>query len=300
MSHSPYAAAFAEPAGSPIRELFPYLSRPGMISFAGGYPSPALLDGAGIEQAAQRVFAQGAGILQYGATEGASALREALARLCGARGIDAKPEDILVTTGSQQAFDLLVRVFVEPGDVVYVESPSYPATLQALRLAGARIEQVPVDDQGMRIDALETLLANAPADALPKLIYTVPTYSNLRHAVVPGAARAAGEPGGAARRGRGRGRSLRRAALLVHGGRADPRAGREAAVGQSGDLPVQPVQDAGAGAARRLDGGAGRSHPPLRHRQADHRPVHLADRAADRRGVPERRPLSGHGGTRPA
>ena len=122
----------------------------------------------------------------------------------------------------------------------------------------------------------------------------------LRHAVVPGTARAAGEPGGAARRGRGRGRSLRRAALLVHGGRADPRAGREAAVGQSGDLPVQPVQDAGAGAARRLDGGAGRSHPPLRHRQADHRSVHLADRAADRRGVPERRPLSGHGGTRPA
>ena len=83
-----------------------------------------------------------------------------------------------MTTGSQQAFDLLVRVFVEPGDVVYVESPSYPATLQALRLAGARIEQVPVDAQGMRIDALETLLANAPADALPKLIYTVPTYSN--------------------------------------------------------------------------------------------------------------------------
>lgn len=178
MSHSPYAAAFAEPAGSPIRELFPYLSRPGMISFAGGYPSPTLLDGAGIEQAAQRVFAQGAGILQYGATEGAPALREALARLCGARGIEAKPEDILVTTGSQQAFDLLVRVFVEPGDVVYVESPSYPATLQALRLAGARIEQVPVDDQGMRIDALESLLANAPADAMPKLIYTVPTYSN--------------------------------------------------------------------------------------------------------------------------
>ncbi|MBR8655345.1 PLP-dependent aminotransferase family protein [Achromobacter sp. Marseille-Q0513] len=178
MSHSPYAAAFAEPAGSPIRELFPYLSRPGMISFAGGYPSPTLLDGAGIEQAAQRVFAQGAGILQYGATEGAPALREALARLCDARGIEAKPEDILVTTGSQQAFDLLVRVFVEPGDVVYVESPSYPATLQALRLAGARIEQVPVDDQGMRIDVLESLLANAPADALPKLIYTVPTYSN--------------------------------------------------------------------------------------------------------------------------
>ncbi|WZB71614.1 PLP-dependent aminotransferase family protein [Achromobacter xylosoxidans] len=178
MSHSPYAAAFAEPTGSPIRELFPYLSRPGMISFAGGYPSPTLLDGAGIEQAAQRVFAQGAGILQYGATEGAPALREALARLCGARGIEAKPEDILVTTGSQQAFDLLVRVFVEPGDVVYVESPSYPATLQALRLAGARIEQVPVDAQGMRIDVLETLLANAPVDALPKLIYTVPTYSN--------------------------------------------------------------------------------------------------------------------------
>ena len=147
-----------------------------------------------------------------------------------------------MTTGSQQAFDLLVRVFVEPGDVVYVESPSYPATLQALRLAGARIEQVPVDAQGMRIDALETLLANAPADALPKLIYTVPTYSNpcgtllsqerraqlaslaARHGVVV----VEDDPYGELR--------------FVHGGRADPRAGREAAVGQSGDLPVQPVQ----------------------------------------------------------
>ena len=161
MSHSPYAAAFAEPAGSPIRELFPYLSRPGMISFAGGYPSPALLDGAGIEQAAQRVFAQGAGILQYGATEGASALRERW-RGSGARGIDAKPEDILVTTGSQQAFDLLVRVVRGARRRGLCGIAFYPATLQALRLAGARIEQVPVDDQGMRIDALETLLANAP------------------------------------------------------------------------------------------------------------------------------------------
>ena len=118
-----------------------------------------------------------------------------------------------MTTGSQQAFDLLVRVFVEPGDVVYVESPSYPATLQALRLAGARIEQVPVDAQGMRIDALETLLANAPADALPKLIYTVPTYSNPCGTLLSQERRAQ-LASLAARHGVvGRGRSLRRAAL---------------------------------------------------------------------------------------
>ena len=298
MSHSPYAAAFAEPAGSPIRELFPYLSRPGMISFAGGYPrrrcsmAPASnrpRNGSSPRAPASPVRRDRG---RLGAARGAgAALRRAR--------IDAKPEDILVTTGSQQAFDLLVRVFVEPGDVVYVESPSYPATLQALRLAGARIEQVPVDDQGMRIDALETLLANAPADALPKLIYTVPTYSNpcgtllsqerraqlvslaARHGVVV----VEDDPYGELR--------------FVHGGRADPRAGREAAVGQSGDLPVQPVQDAGAGAARRLDVAPAEviRRCAIAKQTTD---LHLADRAADRRGVPERRPLSGHGGTRPA
>ena len=96
---APFAAVFAEPAGSPIRELFPYLSRPGMISLAGGYPSPSLFDAEGLAQAAQQAMAQGPGALQYGATEGLGELREALAQQARERGMQATAADILVTTG---------------------------------------------------------------------------------------------------------------------------------------------------------------------------------------------------------
>lgn len=177
---APFAANFAEPVGSPIRELFPYLSRPGMISLAGGYPSPSLFDAEGLAQAAQEAMTQGAGTLQYGATEGQPALREALARQAKERGMHATPADILVTTGSQQAFDLLVRVLIEPGDTVLVEVPAYPATLQALRLAQARILPIPMDEQGLQTQALAALLASLPADQRPKLLYTVPNFSNPR------------------------------------------------------------------------------------------------------------------------
>ena len=177
---APFAAVFAEPAGSPIRELFPYLSRPGMISLAGGYPSPSLFDAEGLAQAAHQAMAQGPGALQYGATEGLSELREALAQQARERGMQATAADILVTTGSQQAFDLLVRVLVEPGDTVLVEVPAYPATLQALRLAQARILPIPMDEQGLQTEALADLLAALPADQRPKLLYTVPNFSNPR------------------------------------------------------------------------------------------------------------------------
>ncbi|KGG83122.1 PLP-dependent aminotransferase family protein [Comamonas thiooxydans] len=176
----PFAAVFAEPAGSPIRELFPYLSRPGMISLAGGYPSPSLFDAEGLAQAAQQAMAQGPGALQYGATEGLGELREALAQQARERGMQATAADILVTTGSQQAFDLLVRVLVEPGDTVLVEVPAYPATLQALRLAQARILPIPMDEQGLQTEALADLLDTLPAGQRPKLLYTVPNFSNPR------------------------------------------------------------------------------------------------------------------------
>jgi len=178
MNDIPFSANFTEPVGSPIRELFTYLSRPGMISFAGGYPSPGLLDGFGLIEASRRAFATGAEALQYGATEGAPVLRAALASLCAERGISCTASDILVTTGSQQALDLLIRVFIEPGDIVYVEAPTYPAATQALRLAGARIEQVPVDEDGLQTKRLEAMLVAASKDDRPKFFYTVPTFSN--------------------------------------------------------------------------------------------------------------------------
>uniref|UniRef100_UPI0035A06905 aminotransferase class I/II-fold pyridoxal phosphate-dependent enzyme n=1 Tax=Delftia acidovorans TaxID=80866 RepID=UPI0035A06905 len=141
---------FAQPEGSPIRELFPYLSRPGMLSLAGGYPSPSLFDAEGLQQAAMAALQQDAATsLQYGASEGQLALREALAALCATRGIACTPSDMIVTTGSQQAFELLVKVLVEPGDPVLVEVPAYPATLQTLKLAQAQVVAVPTDEQGL-------------------------------------------------------------------------------------------------------------------------------------------------------
>ena len=175
-----FAALFAEPTGSPIRELFPYLSRPGMISLAGGYPSASLLDGQGLAQAAAQAMGEGITALQYGATEGLPAMREALAAQAQARGMQASPADVLVTTGSQQAFDLLVRVLMEPGDTALVEVPAYPATLQALRLAQAQILTVPMDEHGLQTDALAEQLAQLPAAQRPKLLYTVPNFSNPR------------------------------------------------------------------------------------------------------------------------
>lgn len=179
MNDIAFSAPFAQPAGSPIRELFPYLSQPGLISFAGGYPSPGLLDVEGLALSSTRVFAEGgAAVVQYGATEGHPHLREALARMSGDRGVACEAADVLVTAGSQQAMDLLVRVFLEPGDTVCIETPAYPAAIQSLRLAGARIESVPVDGDGLQVDALESMLRALPAAHRPKLLYTVPTFSN--------------------------------------------------------------------------------------------------------------------------
>lgn len=178
MSFFHFTPAFANPQGSPIRELFPYLSRPGMISLAGGYPSPSLFDQEGLATAATQAMATGATALQYGATEGSPALREQLAAQCTARGIRCTAADVLVTTGSQQGFDLLLRVLIQSGDAVCVETPAYPATIAALRQAGARMLSTPVDAHGLDVGALENLLASLPVGERPKLLYTVPNFSN--------------------------------------------------------------------------------------------------------------------------
>ncbi|MES2631430.1 MAG: PLP-dependent aminotransferase family protein [Pseudomonadota bacterium] len=178
MAPGSFSRSFANPEGSPIRELFRHLAQPGMISFAGGYPSPALLDAQGLEQACRQCWGDASSCLQYGPTEGNADLREALALLSRGRGVACDAREVLVTTGSQQAFDILVRIFIEPGDVVVIEAPAYPAALQALRLAGANILEVPVDEHGMQVDMLREMLEVSGAGAGPKLLYTVPNYSN--------------------------------------------------------------------------------------------------------------------------
>lgn len=170
--------AFEAPTGSPIRELFKYLAQPGMISFAGGYPASDLFDREGLDAAAASASQQTTLCLQYGPTDGLPVLKEQLAKLMTRRGTHCAPQDLLVTTGSQQGFDLLLRVMVAPGDVVLVEQPAYPATLQALKLQQADVVTLPVDQHGLDVDALAALLEAGTLRGAPRLLYTVPTFAN--------------------------------------------------------------------------------------------------------------------------
>ncbi len=170
-----FTAPFANPSGSPIRELFKYLGLPGMISFAGGYPASNLFDVDGLRAASTHALESALDCLQYTATDGLPALKSELVKLMAQRGVRCEAAELLVTTGSQQGLDLLLRVMIEAGDTVLVEQPAYPATLQALKLQRAKVVTVPVDGHGLDIDALRARLA---AGVRPKLLYTVPTFAN--------------------------------------------------------------------------------------------------------------------------
>ena len=161
---------------SAIRELFKLLGKPGIISFAGGFPDSALFDVDGIRQASLAALEQDPGAaLQYGATEGYGPLREQLAAFMAHKGVaDLRPEQLIVTTGSQQALDLLGKVLINPGDKVIVEGPTFLATINCFRLYGADLVSAPIDDQGVDTDALERLIA----EHRPKFVYIIPTFGN--------------------------------------------------------------------------------------------------------------------------
>jgi DNA-binding transcriptional MocR family regulator len=125
---------------SAIRELFKLLGKPGIISFAGGFPDPALFDVEGIRESTAAVLANQPGpVLQYGATEGWQPLREGISAFMAAKGSKVLPEGMIVTTGSQQALDLIGKTMISPGDKVIVEAPTFLATIQCFRLYGADI-----------------------------------------------------------------------------------------------------------------------------------------------------------------
>ncbi|WP_213877586.1 PLP-dependent aminotransferase family protein [Pseudomonas sp. dw_358] len=173
-----FSSAFQAPTGSVIRELFKYLSLPGMISFAGGYPAAQFFDREPLAEASQRAFAEAPlDCLQYGATEGLPALRAELVKLMGRRGSEVAMDDVLVTTGSQQGLDLLIKVLLEPGDTVMVERPGYPAALQALRMGGMRVLSAVTDRDGLDTEQLEQQLAGLPTGTV-RLLYCVPTFAN--------------------------------------------------------------------------------------------------------------------------
>lgn len=161
---------------SAIRELFKLLGKPGIISFAGGFPDSAMFDVDGIREASQQVLSQEPGAaLQYGATEGYNPLREQLSAFMAAKGAQGvRPEDLIVTTGSQQALDLLGKTLISPGDKVIVEGPTFLATIQCFRLYGAELVSAPVDGNGVDADALERLIV----EHRPKFVYLIPTFGN--------------------------------------------------------------------------------------------------------------------------
>eukprot|EP01036_Dinobryon_divergens_P040054 gene40054-52899_t len=160
---------------SAIRELFKLLGKPGIISFAGGFPDPAMFDVAGIQEASSKALTEDPGAaLQYGATEGFGPLRDELASFMGTKGVTLNASDLIVTTGSQQALDLLGKTMISPGDKVIVEGPTFLATIQCFRLYGAHLIGAPIDAHGVDVDRLEQLIA----EHKPKLVYLIPTFGN--------------------------------------------------------------------------------------------------------------------------
>lgn len=160
---------------SAIRELFKLLGKPGIISFAGGFPDAAMFDVDGIRQASLAALEQEPGAaLQYGATEGYQPLREQLAEFMGSKGAQVLPEQLLVTTGSQQALDLLGKTLISPGDKVIVEGPTFLATIQCFRLYGAQLITAPIDGNGVNVQRLEQLIV----EHRPKFVYLIPTFGN--------------------------------------------------------------------------------------------------------------------------
>ena len=160
---------------SAIRELFKLLGKPGIISFAGGFPDPALFDVEGIAESSRAVLAGNPGpVLQYGATEGYQPLREGISRFMAAKGSTVAPDGLIVTTGSQQALDLIGKTLISPGDKIIVEAPTFLATIQCFRLYGANIIGAPIDADGVDVDKLEQLIEQHK----PKLVYLIPTFGN--------------------------------------------------------------------------------------------------------------------------
>lgn len=163
-------------SGSAIRDIFKLLGKPGMISFAGGNPSNRALEPQLIrELSAEAIDRYGASILQYGGTEGLPGLREETAKyLHESAGVRCTAENILPVQGSSQAFDLLLKALIDPGDVILVESPTFLGAIQAMRIYGAKLIDMPMDEGGVILSEVEALVR----EHHPKMMYIIPTFQN--------------------------------------------------------------------------------------------------------------------------
>lgn len=169
-----YAFRMQQMSGSAIRELLKLTANPEIISFAGGLPAPDMFPVDAFMEATQRVLQQqGARALQYSTTEGFNPLRELIVEKMAQYGIQATIDNVLITSGSQQALDILGKIFVDPGDFILTEKPTYLGALQAWRAYQAQFLTVPIDDDGLRTDLVEQKLSQ-----WPQFMYVLPNFQN--------------------------------------------------------------------------------------------------------------------------
>jgi len=182
-----FAARAAGMQPSEIRSLFAVASRPEIVSLAGGMPNLSALP---MEMMASVVhdliMTNGAEALQYGSGQGHPKLREQICDVMALEGIEANPDDVIVTTGSQQALDLISRIFIDPGDVVLVEAPSYVGALGTFRQYEAQVVHVELDSQGLVPEALRQAIASVRAAGRKiKFLYLIPNYQNPTGVLLP-------------------------------------------------------------------------------------------------------------------
>ena len=162
--------------GSAIRDIFKLLGKPGMISFAGGNPSNRALEPERMrELVGEAIDRYGSALFQYGPTDGLPGLREQSAKyLRETAGVRATADNVLPVQGGSQAFDLLIKALINPGDVILVESPTFLGAIQTMRIYGAKLVPMPMDEDGVIIEAVEELVKKYN----PKLMYIIPTFQN--------------------------------------------------------------------------------------------------------------------------
>jgi 2-aminoadipate transaminase len=176
----PYADLYARRtsgmSASEVRALFAVAARPDVVSLAGGMPYVQALSIDHVLEVVESVLAERADVaLQYGGGQGSPVLRERLTMLMSEEGTPADPEDLVVTTGAQQALDLVGKVLIDPGDLIAVEAPAYVGALSAFSAYEPRYLQIDLDDEGMIVDLLEEAIVRGDR---PKLVYTVPNFHN--------------------------------------------------------------------------------------------------------------------------
>lgn len=175
-----YADRVSRMKTSEIRELLEISQQPGVISFAGGLPNPDAFPTEQIREIINKILdEEGAKALQYGPTAGLREFREEIVRYVGKSGIKASLENVLITVGSQQALDIIGRIFINEGDIILVGLPTYLGAINAFLAYGAKLVGIPLDENGIKVDLLEEKIKELKKKGEKiKIIYTIPTFQN--------------------------------------------------------------------------------------------------------------------------